>query len=287
MSLRILVVDGNDVAGRARQHEKLGQTAGVGYSRVLREVAPDAECAVVTPADADADLPNKARLQTFDAVVLTGSALHVWEGQPEVLRQVAFAKTVYESGVPFFGSCWGLQIATTAAGGVVEKNPRGREAGIARNIIVNEAGRAHPLLASRPVAFDAPCVHLDAVTTPAPGTKILAYNSNSDVQAAEIEYNGGTFWGVQYHPEFSLAHLSRILRYSMPIHIEEGRFADEAQGTQFCDDMAALCTNPDLTQIAWRYGIGAEVLSSARRRIEIANFIAQRVRPYAEIKRAA
>lgn len=288
MSLRILVVDGNDTAGRARQHEKLGRTAGVGYSGVIHHLAPDAVTSICTPADEDADLPDRATLRAkFDAVVLTGSALHVWEAQPTVLRQIEFARVVFESGVPFFGSCWGLQIATAAAGGTVEKNPRGREVGVARAITVNDTGRNHPLLASRPVVFDAPCVHLDAVTTPAPGTIILASNAVSDVQAAEIEHNGGVFWGVQYHPEFTLAHLARILLANLAIHVEEGKFADEAQGRAFCEDLTRLCTNPDLTNVSWRYGIGPELLHRDRRLTEIRNFIDHRVRAHAAMRAAA
>jgi GMP synthase (glutamine-hydrolysing) len=288
MALRFLVVDGNDVAGRARQHERLGRTAGIGYSGVLHHLAPGSETAVVTPADEDADLPSRDQLiARFDAVVLTGSALHVWEEQPSVLRQVAFARRVFESGLPFFGSCWGLQIATVAAGGVVEKNPRGREVGIARHILLNEAGMAHPMLESRPRTFDAPCIHLDAVTKAAPGTTILASNAMSDVQAAEISFNGGVFWGVQYHPEFTLTHLARILTSSMQIHIDEGKFRDEAEAAAYCADLTRLCENPDLTHLAWRYGICPELLHRERRLTEIRNFIGHRVRPYAETRAAA
>lgn len=288
MALRFLVVDGNDAAGRARQHEKLGRTAGVGYSGVMHHLAPGCETVIATPADDDADLPDRAELQSrFDGVVLTGSALHVWEGQPAVTRQIDFARTVFESGIPFFGSCWGLQVATAAAGGVVEKNPRGREVGVARHILVNEAGRKHPLLASRPPVFDAPCVHLDAVTHAAPGTIILADNAMANVQAAEIHYNGGVFWGVQYHPEFTLSHLARILMANLSIHVEEGKFADEAQGVAFCEDMTRLCTNPDLLHVSWRYGIGPELLHRDRRLTEIRNFIEYRVRPHVAMRAAA
>lgn len=288
MALRFLVVDGNDIAGRARQHERLGRTAGVGYSGVLHHLAPGSETMIATPADEDADLPSREQLMAkFDAVVLTGSALHAWDDQPAVTRQFAFARRVFESGLPFFGSCWGLQVASVAAGGVVEQNPRGREVGVARHIVLNEAGLAHPMLASRPRTFDAPCIHLDAVTKPAPGTTILASNAMADVQAAEITFNGGVFWGVQYHPEFTLAHLARILTSSMQIHIDEGKFADEAAAKAYCADLTDLCENPGLSHIAWRYGIEPELLHRERRLVEIRNFIDHRVRPYAETRAAA
>ena len=62
------------------------------------------------------------------------------------MRQVELARAVYKSGTPFFGSCWGLQVATVAAGGSVRQNPRGREVGIARDLTLTSAGtRPSPL----------------------------------------------------------------------------------------------------------------------------------------------
>lgn len=287
MALNILVMEGNDAEGRLRQKTRLGRMASEGYSGCIRFLAPDAETHICMPADADADLPDVNGLRRFDGVVITGSALHVWEEKPEALRQVAFARKVYESGVPFFGSCWGLQVATAAAGGTVEKNPLGREAGVARAVTIQDAGRGHPLLDGRPPVFDAPCIHLDAVTKPAPGTTILASNTMAPVQAAEIHHRNGVFWGVQYHPEFTLSYLARLLMLNIPIHIEEGRFRDEAQAQQYCQDMADLCHNPQLTHVAWRYGIGPELLDRRRRLTEIRNFIEYRVRPYAAQRLAA
>ncbi len=287
MTLRILVMEGNDQQGRERQKSRVGRTASEGYAGCIHFLAPDAATDICLPADEDADLPDLERLKRYDGVVITGSALHVWEEQPAAMRQVAFARKVYESGVPFFGSCWGLQVATVAAGGTVEKNPCGREAGVARGITIAAAGQGHPLLEGRPPVFDAPCIHLDAVTKLAPEMTILASNTMAMVQAAEIRHANGLFWGVQYHPEFTLAYLSRLLLLNVQLHIDEGRFFDVAQAEQYCHDMEALCHNPQLTHVSWRYGIGPELLDRRRRLTEIHNFIAHRVRPYAAARSAA
>ena len=87
---------------------------------------------------------------------------------------------------PLFGSCWGLQVVTVAAGGTVRANPKGREIGIGRRIALTPAGREHPMYAGKASVFDAVTVHLDEVETLAPGTTVLAANAQSDVQAAEI-----------------------------------------------------------------------------------------------------
>lgn len=288
MTFRFLVVEGNNAEGRERQRSRLGRMASEGYAGCLRFLAPGSEVDLCFAADADADTPSEAVLrERYDGVCISGSALHVWEEHPDAMRQVEFARRVYRSGVPFFGSCWALQVATVAAGGRVEKNPLGREAGIARGITLNKRGLAHPMLAGRPAVFEAPCIHLDAVTEPAPGTVVLASNAMAPVQAAEIHCEGGIFWGVQYHPEFTLTHLANILSLNLPIHVEEGRFASEEQGLAWCNDLRALCRDQSLTNIAWRYGIGQCLLDRPMRLTEVANFIEHRVRPHSRLRVAA
>src|SRR6185437_2784641 len=96
-----------------------------------------------------------------------------------VTGQIDFARAVFAASVPVWGSCWGLQLAVVALGGSVRRNPRGRELPIARAITMTEAGRAHPLLASRPDVFDALCSHLDEIEKLPPNAQILAANEIS------------------------------------------------------------------------------------------------------------
>ena len=126
---------------------------------------------------AGANLPNGRGLEEYDGIAITGSALSIYDGGEAVERQLDLTRAIYASKTPFFGSCWGLQLAAAASGGTVVKNPLGREIGIARNIAPTEAGRKHPLLAGRPGAFDAPCTHLDVVAVPPGETVVLADQS--------------------------------------------------------------------------------------------------------------
>jgi len=211
MTLRLLVVDGNGAEARQAHRASYGKTPSQSYADTLAGIAPDAVCDICLPADPGANLPNGRGLEDYDGVAVTGSVLNVYDGGEAVERQLDLARAVYASGTAFFGSCWGLQLAAAAAGGTVAKNPAGREIGIARNIAPTEIGAAHQLLDGRPRAFDAPCTHLDIVAVPPGDSVILATNRFCAVQAAEIRHGGGLFWGVQYHPEFTLTELSAIL----------------------------------------------------------------------------
>jgi GMP synthase (glutamine-hydrolysing) len=278
MGLRFLVVEGNTRDARLAHKAAYGLMPCESYAAVLHALAPGALCDLAFPADEGANLPDPAGLLSYDGIVLTGSALNLYDGTPAVTRQIDLMRAIYASGTPAFGSCWGLQIGAAAAGGDVRRNPKGREIGIARRIVLTEAGRAHPMMAGRPDAYDAPAIHLDTVAAPPAGCTVLATNSLSDIQAAEIRHEGGTFWAVQYHPEFSLEELAVILERRMEILVAEG-FCDTLEdAAAYVADLIALHAErrPDL---AWRHGLDAEVLDPERRTREIRNFIEHRVKP--------
>ena len=279
MALRLLVIEGNTAEAREGHRAGYGKTPSQSYADVLGEIAPDAICDICYPTDPGANLPDAGGLASYDGVAMTGSSLNVYDGGPEIMRQLDLARAVFASRTPFFGSCYGLQIAAAATGGDVVKNPRGRAVGIARNIAPNDAGRVHPLLAGRPAAFDAPCVHLDIVALPPEGAVILAGNATAPVQAAEIRHDGGVFWGVQYHPEFSLRELAVIIRRRIAIFIAEGFFRDAAQGEAYCDEITALHSDSARSDIAWRLGIQPEITDTHRRVTELRNWIAHFVQP--------
>src|SRR5260370_39493705 len=121
--LRLLVAEGNTPAGRRRIAETAGATPAEGYAEVLRAIAPDAMVDICTPADEGA--ATRQRLNSYDGVAITGSALNIYNRDTESLRQIDFVRELFARGIPMFGSCWGLQLAAVAAGGEVKLNPKG------------------------------------------------------------------------------------------------------------------------------------------------------------------
>jgi GMP synthase (glutamine-hydrolysing) len=178
-----------------------------------------------------------------------------------------------------FGSCWGLQVLTVAAGGSVRENPKGREIGFGRGIRLTEAGRKHPMYAGKPDVFNAPTVHLDEIDMVAPGTTVLASNHMSAVQSAEIRVNGAAAWGVQYHPEYPLREVAAIVRRIGPRLIGEGFFLDEADIGTFAGNLDALDRNPADKRLSWRHGISQNVLDKRLRTGEVANWLEFQVLP--------
>jgi GMP synthase (glutamine-hydrolysing) len=182
--------------------------------------------------------------------------------------------------VPFFGSCWGLQVAVSAAGGRVRRNPLGREFGFARRIELGEAGRRHPMFRGKPPVFEAITVHRDDIERLPAGAVVLASN-DMGLQALELRHGAGIFWGVQYHPEYSFAEIAATaLRYAAVL-IDEHLFADRAELQAFVSDVRALMLNPRDRRLSWKHGLGVGLQEESRRLAELRNWLEQQVLPYA------
>ena len=278
-SARLLVVEGNTAETRDRHRSMGGTVTGEGYAALLGRLAPEAVVDVCFPTDAGANLPDGHGLEGYDGIAITGSALNIYDGGPAIAPQIELVRAALTSGTPIFGSCWGLQVLTVAAGGSVRKNPLGREIGFARRIAVTAAGRRHGMFAGKASVFDALAVHLDEVETLAPGTTVLARNDMSQVQAAEIRVNGTVAWGVQYHPEYSCREMAAIVRRYGGRLIDDGLFETPEQIEAFAADLDTLNADPGHRPLAWRYGIDGCVLDETRRTQEIANWITHQVMP--------
>ena len=108
---------------------------------------------------------------------------------------------------------------------------------------------------------------------------VLAKNSLTPVQAAEIRQDGGVIWGVQYHPEFSLIELGAILGRYKPTLLAEGFLRSEEEHTTYVSELCAMGEDPTRLDLAWKHGIDAEILEEDKRLTEIRNFIEHRVKP--------
>jgi GMP synthase (glutamine-hydrolysing) len=276
---RLLVVEGNTAEGRARQSAVGGRVASDGYADLLRKLCPGARVDICFPADMGANLPDRGGLEGYDGVAITGSALNIYDLGPSIMRQVELARAVFETDTPFFGSCWGLQVATVAAGGTVRRNPKGREIGFARGIMLTDAGEEHDLYWDKGPVFDAVTVHMDEVEETARGTTILATNAWSAVQAAEIRTRRGTFWGVQYHPEYSFGDIASVFKRVKSAVIEQGLFHGEVDHASYVRELEALERNPKDGALTWRHGVSAAVSDFAQRTRELKNWIERQVLP--------
>jgi GMP synthase (glutamine-hydrolysing) len=274
---RILVIDGNEAATRAKHVSVGGTDSGNGYAATLKRLNKDIETDIVRPADGVVKLPDGVAVDDYDGAVITGSALNIYSLEPAVERQIELTKAVFLAGVPCFGSCWGLQVGVTAAGGTVVRNPRGREFGFGRRITLTQAGRDHPMFQGKPEVYEAPTVHVDTVESLPAGATPLAHN-DMGLQAAEIKLKtGATFWGVQYHPEYSCAEIAAMARRYAEVLIRDGLVKDKAELDTLTADLVSLNEHPEDQRLAWRFGVGPAITDVGVRLAELKNWLERQV----------
>jgi GMP synthase (glutamine-hydrolysing) len=224
------------------------------------------------------NLPQGLEITDFDGVIITGSPLNAYKDEPAVRHQLDLCRAVYHSGVPTFGSCWGVQIMSAALGGSVRLNPNGREFGIARNIFLTDEGRGHPLYRGKDPGFDALCSHEDEVESLPPDATLLASNSMSRVQALDITDGDKSFWGVQYHPEFDFPIIAALMQRKTQRHVADGYATSDADVAATTKDYYALAESP--SDLIWKYGVSPNITDPVRRRLEFRNWLDTKVYPH-------
>lgn len=200
---RLLLVDGNNEKGNLNIEKFKGLTYVPLFTKAINNCG-EYEIEALYPAYKDFVLPTVNDLKKYDGILLTGSSLSVNETPQFVEAQLELCELCFQSQVPIYGSCWGLQVAVHTAGGKVSSSPKGYEIGIMGNLNLTSQGKEHFLFKNKKNPISSFCVHKDYIEEIPPNSIVLAHNSFCPVQALEINYKGGSFVGVQYHPEFDV-----------------------------------------------------------------------------------
>ncbi len=270
---KLLIMEGNTIE-RQRQSLALGvRSASAVYVHAITAHFPDIVMDVVHAADRGQSLKPGAGFADYDGLVISGSGLHAYDTDFEVTNQIELLNAFTQTGKPVLGSCWGLQIAVIAAGGGVSLSPKGREVGIARNIALNETGRAHPMFNGKRSCFDALCIHYDEISNLPANARLLCANSHSAVQGAIIPLGKSEVWAVQYHPEYDLEQISMMLSLFEKDMVREDFFTNAADFKAYIAKIDALHRNPKDKALAWQLGVDDMILDDKMRRAEIINWI--------------
>lgn len=152
------------------------------------------------------------------AAVITGSSAMVSERMDWSERTADWLRTAAAAGLPMLGVCYGHHLLAHALGGHVDYNPRGREIGSV-DIECLPAAADDVLFAALPPRFRAQATHRQSVLKPPPKTVVLARSLLDACQA--VRYSPRV-WGVQFHPEFAVAHMRGYLRERADLLNTEG-----------------------------------------------------------------
>lgn len=271
---KFVIVDGYPKESR-EQFEQVGMTiAGKLYVNMLLKYLPEAKCEIFYSSDAGVRLPDEKELKGYAGVLWPGCNLTVYHEQDERVRKILdLVKRAYRVGVPQFGTCWGAQIAVYAAGGKVAPNPKGREMGLARKVYLTEEGRRHPMYDGKSLVFDGFISHDDEITELPAGGKWLASNEFSRVQAVAVEHEQGAFWATQYHPEYDLHEVARLIVARAERLIRAGFFREQQDLDRYVDQLETIFRDPSRKDLRWQLAIDEQVLDDTIRQREFVNWL--------------
>jgi GMP synthase (glutamine-hydrolysing) len=162
--------------------------------------------------DGRAELPDFER---FAGMIVTGSAANVPTREAWILELERYLARAVAGGLPVFGICFGHQLLGQALGGLVTKNPKGREIGT----VAVELVASDPLLDGLTGSLPANMTHIDSVVRLPPGARVLARTARDD--HAMVRF-GARVWGVQFHPEMDAEIISHYVASRRATLIEEG-----------------------------------------------------------------
>jgi GMP synthase (glutamine-hydrolysing) len=234
---------------------------------------PDTDLKVSFIADLDQSLPTDEELIQCRGCIWTGSDLTIYQLEPRVERQIELARKLYNLGINSFGSCWGIQMAAVAAGGKVAKSPIGREWGIAKDITLTKAGEKSKLLKGKPKVFDGFIMHLDEVVKLPENAQILAGNEHTKIQAIEVNVGKASFFGTQYHPEYNLFEMARLIKARAQALVTEGFFTTTDQVIEYAKKMGQLHDKPESEELKTQLNIDDSVIDPEIKEQELRNWL--------------
>jgi len=228
--MNILIVDGNEKEPSDNYMQQGMDTQYDVYYKILQKLANDSlNITVVHPAINSDFIPQGLSLDDFEGVAWTGSLLNVYDATPSIIRQIELAKKLLNKKNSIFGSCWGLQILVTAAGGKIRKNPNGLEAIVAKNISLNQEGLKHSMYYGKSKNFSSFCFHYDDTEILPENSTILASNEKSKIQAISFTKENSKVWAVQYHPEFDPVWMSGLMSQREKLLLDEGIYNNQEE----------------------------------------------------------
>ena len=271
MYTNILIVDGNEQKS-SDIYKNVGiKTQYEEYSEVLNKISPSRlNIQVIHPAVKHDFLPSNINLDDFHGIVWTGSSLNIYDQTPPIIRQIELAKLLLSKKNKIFGSCWGLQVLITAAGGMVERNTNGLEAVISKNIKLNNKGISHKMFNNKPKTFDAFCWHYDEIKSVPSNSTILASNDHSLIQALTFKLDRSDFWGVQYHPEFSPEWMIGLMKLRKQTLLESKIYNSENEFNQMIQVFFDISNNKN---ISFEKNINKSIIERNIRYLELKNWI--------------
>ena len=224
---KILLVEGN----LREANQEFTDNGIKTHTESLREsidyFIKDLEIDSVNPSSDKNIFDTVKDLNKYDGLIWGGSSLNIYSDTLEIRRQIEFMKECQKKVKNILAICWGMQVAVTAAGGVVKKGQNGSHRGIAHEININENGLRHPLYKDKNQFFNTPAFNYDEVVTLPNNATLLSSNKINNVMGIDFKSHLANIWGIQYHPEITYEKMITLINFRKDRLLENKSFNDE------------------------------------------------------------
>ena len=168
-------------------------------------------------------------LKKYDGLIWGGSSLNIYSDTLEIKKQIEFMKECQNQIKNILAICWGMQVAVTAAGGIVKKSKNGPHKGIALEVNINEDGLSHPLYKDKEKVFNTPAFNYDEVVTLPNDATLLSSNKINRVMGLNFKSKTSNIWGIQYHPEITYDKMITLIHFRKERLLENKSFLSEKE----------------------------------------------------------
>ena len=224
---KILLVEGNLREANQEFTENGIKTHTESLQESISYYTNSLEIDSVNPSS-DKNISEKVKdLDKYDGLIWGGSSLNIYSDTVEIRRQIEFMKECQKRIKNILAICWGMQVAVTAAGGVVKRGLNGAHRGIAHEIIINQDGLNHPIYKDKDKVFNTPAFNYDEVVTLPNNAILLSSNKVNNVMGLNFETEFSKIWGIQYHPEITYEKMITLIKFRRKRLLENKSFSDE------------------------------------------------------------
>ena len=224
---KILLVEGNLREANQEFTDNEIKTHTESLKESIDYFTTDLEIDSINPSS-DKNIFDKVKdLRKYDGLIWGGSSLNIYSDTVEIRRQLEFMKECQKKVKNILAICWGMQVAVTAAGGVVKKGQNGSHRGIAHEININKNGLKHPLYKDKNKIFNTPAFNYDEVVTLPNNATLLSSNKVNNVMGIDFKSESANIWGIQYHPEITYEKMITLINFRKENLINNKSFNDE------------------------------------------------------------
>ena len=227
MSLNILIIEGNNSDDSSVFVKAVGATAADNLKNLVLKLEPSSNIKIINPTNDNETEDALKSINQYNGIIFTGGAMRINDMTDEIKKHINFASNCFKYDKKILAICWGLQVCSTAAGGLVEPAKNGAHIGIATDVIINKEGQNNLIYKNKNTKFTSPAFNYDEVCQIPEGATLLSSDKINRVMAIHFKPGKSEVWGLQYHPDYEYHQMISLANARKDRIIKNKQFKDE------------------------------------------------------------